>query len=220
MSVPNFLFVPSKMATVNQGRLLEVLAKVGNVYQTCGTAEQTIQHLRNQGVLPKDMDDDDDADIIEFFVVVAPPPPFTPIESRSEKDRQKIKVGRGIFETIEELKNLPCVEVLDILFVADNPTLSGQSYADNLRIKLTEYTEGDEIENGDWKTSYAEYPTEPECHTWEDICDHKEFDALEPGEVIVDRSKVVCADADAFPGYTSGSSGKRMLLVARLLGFA
>lgn len=206
------------MATVNQGRLLGVLAKVGNVYQTCGTAEQTIEHLRTKGVLPEDPDDDHDADMVEFFVVVAPPPPFTPIESRSEKDRQKIKVGRGIFETIEELKDLPCVDVLDILFVADNPALSDQSYADNLRIKLTEYTEGDEIEGGDWKTSYAEYPTEPECYTWEDICEQKEFDALEPGEVTVDRTKVVCADADAFPGYTSGSSGKRMLLVARHLG--
>lgn len=217
MSAPNFLFVPSKLATVNQGRLLEVLGKVGNVYQTAGSAQQTIARLREQGVLPEDPDDDDEAETVEFFVVVAPPPPFTP-RVGTGKDVQKVNVGRGIYDTIQELSDLSIADVVDVLFVADNPTLTGQAYADALRIKLTEYVEGDVIDR-DWKTAYAEYPTENECLTWEDVCDLKEFDALSSSEVTIDRSKVVCADSDAFPGGQVTISGStRRLLVARHMG--
>ena len=217
MSTPNFLFVPSKIATVNQGRLLEVLGKVGNVYQTAGTPAQTIARLRDQGVLPEDPDDDDEDETKEFFIVVAPPPPFAP-RVGTAKDTQKVNVGRGIYDTIQELSELTSADVVDILFVADNPTLTGQAYADALRIKLTEYIEGDVIDR-DWKTAYAEYPTENECFTWEDVCELKEFDALNADEVTIDRSKIVCPDADAFPGGSVTISGStRRLIVARHLG--
>lgn len=171
----NFLLLPSNLATVHVGKLSAALSEYGTVYHAGGSAERTLAMLIEAKVLPAESfgvygyDDETEertykviwGDCDNFIIVVAPPPPWEP------EDDGKVRVGRGIHDTLETLKGY-CDDHLQHIFFIGERSKQSEIFTENIIIR-NDVGDSPKVIDQDWKSKYAEYTLDDDVESWWDL---------------------------------------------------
>ena len=200
MDGTNFIVVASNLAAVDQGKLTQFLCRYGRVFHASGNVEQIRQRLTTQGLI--DEDESNDATLI--IIPAATWDPDVAEDPEDDNNEYHVPVGRGIHETIQALQQTDGINIDSILFVGEQRDNKAEEYPERLRWRVCDNFDGDEIEDGDWKTRFALYEHDNSEYDCDDIKDNQSWSKVSKREV--------------FDGGYCSSGSKLTLLIARAMG--